>query len=591
MSSTGQARVGRRLLWAGLALSLSSVAVADVTVTGRVVNLSGSPMSQAMVRLTAAKGNTGASVITVFTDKNGRFRFPGSVNDVASLDVRVLGYEQLHPIEHVDAGPNGKADLTIVMRDSANEAQIAPASAWLAGIKDRREKSRFVRNCIDCHQVPAKEVRAYAKQIASVKGADPAVVREKSWTAIVHYMNYISRWEFGRATRTHPLNAEGAYSVTDGKDVIATLSKHFIGPMDELSGYSYGAPLIVNGKTVIKEYEVKRPNAIREALLLGHPRQLFVADVSTNRIYVIDPKTGQQRHLTVPAEGIMGPHSLHHGMDGSLWATPLFNSVIARLDPDTDTWKTWNMTTIHGVKIGVHDLSFGYQHRLETDPQGRIWYSDIGDSAVGYLNPKNGNEEIFRIPQAPGRSKRTETYGLIMTKDRKHIWYSQLAIGVFGSFDVETEKFGTQVVLKDPHAGPRRLTIDDNDIMYVSLYGSGQLLVYDTKNKRRLGLYDLPDTGSAPYGATWDPVRRVVWIATSNGGVIYRFDPKTKQFGVLPLPRGSSFLRMIDIDPDTGDLVTSYANVVQFVHGPRMALIIDPGDGAYKKNRVARAAR
>ena len=49
MSSTGQARVGRRILWAGLALSLSSVAVADVTVTGRVVNLSGSPMSQAMV--------------------------------------------------------------------------------------------------------------------------------------------------------------------------------------------------------------------------------------------------------------------------------------------------------------------------------------------------------------------------------------------------------------------------------------------------------------------------------------------------------------------------------------------------------------
>ena len=32
---------------------------------------------------------------------------------------------------------------------------------------------------------------------------------------------------------------------------------------------------------------------------------------------------------------------------------------------------------------------------------------------------------------------------------------------------------------------------------------------------------------------------------------------------------------------DTGNLVTSYANIVEHVHGPRMALIIDPGDGAY----------
>jgi len=40
---------------------------------------------------------------------------------------------------------------------------------------------------------------------------------------------------------------------------------------------------------------------------------------------------------------------------------------------------------------------------------------------------------------------------------------------------------------------------------------------------------------------------------------------------------------MIDIDPDSGVLVTSYANTVEFVKGPRMALIVDPGDGAYRK--------
>ena len=115
------------------------------------------------------------------------------------------------------------------------------------------------------------------------------------------------------------------------------------------------------------------------------------------------------------------------------------------------------------------------------------------------------------------------------------------------------------------------------------LYGAGQLIEYDTRAGKLLGQYDLPDTGSAPYSVTWDPVRKVVWVATSNADVIYRFDPQTKRFGVLPLPRTGAFLRMIDVDPESGVLVTSYANIVEFVPGPRMALIIEPGDGAYAR--------
>jgi cytochrome c551/c552 len=38
---------------------------------------------------------------------------------------------------------------------------------------------------------------------------------------------------------------------------------------------------------------------------------------------------------------------------------------------------------------------------------------------------------------------------------------------------------------------------------------------------------------------------------------------------------------MIDVDPRTGVLVTAYANIVDIVQGPRMAMIIDPGDNAY----------
>jgi hypothetical protein len=56
---------------------------------------------------------------------------------------------------------------------------------------------------------------------------------------------------------------------------------------------------------------------------------------------------------------------------------------------------------------------------------------------------------------------------------------------------------------------------------------------------------------------------------------------------VLPLPRTNSFLRQVDVNPKTGLLTTSYANLPFPVHGPRMALIIDPGDHAYPKEKDA----
>ena len=575
----------RSAAFAGLfALIVAPAALAEQDVAGRVVDLNGAPVAGAMVSLRTSDQHAGADVISVFTGARGQFGFPEPVDGVAALEVRSLEHEQLEPV----ALTQDLSNLTIVMQPRRNQAAVAPASAWIAQVGDRDAKAFFVRDCVGCHQVPSPAVRRYAGLIASVHGADPAVVRQQSWESIVKYMNYLSAYEFGRAVRGGAPEPGPVYSVSGAGESATFMAEHFVGAMDEMEGYAYGAPLLVNENTVIKEYEVTGPNAVREAVLLPETNELWAADVSSNRMYAIDVATGRQRYLEVPAEGDMGPHSLHRGADGTLWVTPFFDSVVAHYDPGNETWQTWSTTSVDGRPIGIHDLSFGAEHELLTDDAGLIWYSDIGNNSVGYLDAKTGEARSFRAPDVAGRTGRNPAlYGLVMTSDRTHVWYSQLNIGVVGSFNVKTRQFEKVVELPSIDSGPRRLTISDDDIMYVPLYGSGQLVAYDTERREQVGLYDLPDTGSAPYAATWDPVRKVVWIPTSNGDVIYRFDPESETFGVLPLPRQGAFLRMIDIDRATGMLITSYANIVQFVHGPRMVLMIDPGDGAYGRAAVA----
>jgi streptogramin lyase len=391
-------------------------------------------------------------------------------------------------------------------------------------------------------------------------------------------MNYLSAWEFGRGAGGGPPDAARVYSGGDPGPTTALLARTMAGSFQELAAYGHGAPLLVDGHTVIREYEVPRPNAVREAVTLADPRTIWAADVSANRVIRVDAATGAQRDYEIPSERIIGPHTLVRGRDGSLWVAPFFNGIVARLEPASEHWRTWQLSTSSGGPVGVHDLTFDSQHDLVTDRRGRIWFSDIINNAVGWLDPATGRSGIYPVPAVAGRAGGELLYGIVMTADRRHVWYSQLGIGCFGSFNTETLEFETVVQLPERHSGPRRVAVSDRDILYVALYGSGQLAEYDTRARRMIGVYDLPDRASAPYATTWDQKRKVVWIPTSNADAIYRFDPRDKSFAVLPLPREGAFLRMLLVDRQSGALVTSYANILENVHGPRMVLTIELAD-------------
>jgi streptogramin lyase len=564
-----------------IASVLPATGQAGGNVDGQVVDLNGRSLPNAMVTLTKDAGQSGPTAVTVFTDEKGRFTFPeGSATGV--IAAKSLGYRMVE-----DAAPSSRGDSTrirILMRPDANQAGVAPASAWLKGIEPS-DKAQLVMTCVGCHQMPAPEVRAYAKLIHDVPNADPAEARQKSWHAIVQYMNYLSAWEFGRGVSSAPPEPNRVYSGGALEPTTALLARTMVGPMQELEGYKYGAPLLINARTVIREYEVPAPNAVREGTTLDDPRTLWLADVSSNRIVRVDTATGALRDFIIPAKRDMGPHTLVRARDGALWAAPFFNAIIARLDPKTEQWKVWELNTGGPVPPGVHDLSFGSDHDLMTDKRGRIWFSDIVNNGVGWFDPKSGKAGVYRVPPVPGRVGGETLYGMVMSADGSRVWYSQLGIGSFGSFNTETLKFETSVELADKGSGPRRITMSDQDILYVPLYGTGQLVEYDTRSRKTLGTYDLPDRASAPYAVTWDPKRKVVWIPTSNANAIYRFDPRDKSFAVLPLPREGAFLRMLAVDKKTGVLVTSYANIVENVHGPRMGLTIDLGDQAAGASR------
>ena len=589
-----------------------TASLADTIVSGQVRDINGHPVKQALVTLAQPPGLDGAGFTTVFSDEQGRFAFARPVKDELRSDVTVeakaLGYRMVFPqhgpTELPPATPGTEVvELVLVLQPVRNQADIAPASAWLQAIPDSEpNKALVVRECVACHQIAHPELRNFVRSMDDAAISRPKEARKRSWQLLLTYMYGTSHEFFGDA-----LGIPYSYQHLDAGEtrylepVSEVLSTYLPDRLDFVE-YAYGAPLAVTLKTQIREYPIpnlpgRKLNALgtREALLAGNPPSLWVVDVASDHVYRIDPITGHQTTLAVPFAGTTGPHSIYGGYDGSLWLTYLFQQLHGRINPQTGALSVVQRKTATNDYYVSHDFATDWRRNVNTDTRGRIWFGDVASNSLGSTDLKTGETKLYRVP---GNSMDREStgsrggvhlddlyvYGCVMTSDRKHIWYTQLN-GRFGEFDTGTLKYGVAVDVP-PASGPRRLAITEKDILYVPLFGSGQIVAYDARAHRQLAVYDLPDRASAPYAVTWDARRQVLWVATSNADVIYRFDPKAASFGVIPLPRQRAYLRMLQVEPETGFLVTSYALLPARAPGPRMALIIDPGDNYPRKTEA-----
>lgn len=174
-----------------IGLSAGAPTRAD-TIEGQIVDGDGNPLSGVQIVYTRDAELPGASVVTIFSGDDGSFRFPGefpeATSEASHIAARGLGFQQVERI--VETGP-GATSLVFVLERVANQVDGAPASAWLTGIGGRAGQAAFIMNCIDCHQVPASEVRGYARAMDDLHAPDPVLARRQSWDSIVRYMYFL----------------------------------------------------------------------------------------------------------------------------------------------------------------------------------------------------------------------------------------------------------------------------------------------------------------------------------------------------------------------------------------------------------------
>jgi streptogramin lyase len=565
-SATGR---GRRVM--GMAAAALVMPAAALATSGEVTDTAGKPIPQAMVTLAPAEMTLGASSFTVFTDAEGRYSLPDKATGTR-IAVSKLGFETAT----LEADKAGKIALTATKNIAAN----VPPSAWLPRTgADDLARADTVLQCSSCHQFPSEKVRHYSMMLDGKSTEE----KQAAWKAIINYMRVKfvqigpdqSLYDPAKMDFKTILDpTQGSFDAHDEETISAFLAKNLPTRFDELKGYDYGAPLGVTGKTVMREIQLPQDSFVREVGLTPDSPYLWGADLQHNRLLRVDPETGEQKPYPIPYAGPTGPHTIVDTPDGKFWVTMLEQGVVGRFDPKTEQWQLFDK---FGKYEMAHDIAPDYKFQAMPDPKGRYWFTLIGSNRMASLDPATGEITTVEAPKRPGEAAmHSSLYGAVITHDGKRVWFSQLSGGV-GAVNTETGK--VDVYLPMPQgAGPRRMAIDDQDVLYVPMFGTGELLVYDSKTDKELARVAMPDPSNASYSAVWDPWRKVVWLGTSNANVIYKFKPTDRSFEVFPLPSAMGYLRMITFDRRNGNLWTAYSNIPTGV-GPSRFVMVDPGDG------------
>jgi streptogramin lyase len=323
---------------------------------------------------------------------------------------------------------------------------------------------------------------------------------------------------------------------------------------------------------------------------LLHPNGfVYVGDNLFDRLYEIDPKTGEYTVYKVPHEedarvgGIlgnrftlfpkmqnyMGVHSFAYSKkDGNIFITPSLQQALLEFDVTTK-------------KFITHEMSAGlYPHTIRTDEQDRIWFTLALSSQVAMFDresaeftlydlPARGIQEWLVLKALPAlflldpedrplpSADRDSTglpmpYGIDVAPDGG-IWVARLYANDLAHIKPDT---GEITMIDFPYSGPRRLRADANGNIWIVAFQNSLLVKYDPISKDFTD-YELPVINELPYALNVDRDRGTVWVNGNQSDTIMSFDIATEGWKVFPMPRQRFFTRDIEISEQDGAVYTT----------------------------------
>lgn len=503
------------------------------------------------------KVNRSTSTVTHFTANNGVVEFESTSESAVRYRLRKPGYKD-HTFE-----AQADKDFTITLKQELDPVVLAasrPANTWLAALElDEDLKKHYIMQCGFCHQQGSQYLRRDRS--------------EQEWEDTIYRMvNY------------------GARLADDAQGVLPQLLHEQYGKLNKQPELiSKGTPWdeYLSGSKVT-EWPIGDSFSQMHDLLHHSNGLVYVGDNLQDRMYEINPKTGEYQVYKLPKEswdqhgGLLGArlkefpkHETFAGIhsfaessdDGHIFITASYQQRIIEFNPKTKEWVNHHM-----------DAGY-YPHTLRVDDQDRVWFTLALSNQVGVFDRQS---KRFTLIDLPSRSfKETVTvnlmgvllklmswglpianwaavdrdstgvplpYGIDIAPDGG-IWFARLHADSIGRIDPETHDIK---MYDTPFKGPRRLRIDAQGGVWIAAFPESQIVRFDQKSEQ-FEAFDLPvkPLGSeTPYSLNIDKKRNIVWVNGNTSDALYSYHYQSKTWQHFPMPKRVTFTRDVEISDD-----------------------------------------
>ncbi len=513
----------------------------------------------------AGKLNQTVNINTRFTDAGGHVSFTDYQDQEVRIRVRAPGREDV-TIEQA-----GDEDLTVTMKrisDPLLLAESRPANTWLAALdlsKDPELKKHYILQCGFCHQQGSHFFRRPRP--------------EDNWREVMERM-------IGYGARIHD----------DAREVLpGLLAESYQTLYENPEQIPEGTPWSEELQgTDITAWPIGDAFSQMHDLLYHSSGLVYVGDNLQDRLYEIDPKTGQFTVYKLKREeddkhgGLMGArlatfpkHETYAGIhsfaesprDGNIFITTSYQQRIVEFNPRTKAF------TNHPMEEGY------YPHTIRIDDQDRVWFTMALSNQIAMFDRDTKAFDMFDLPSRNVQESMTISsmglilklmdwglplanwvsideqssglpmpYGIDITPNGD-IWFARLLADSIGKIDAETK----QVTIYDtPFTGPRRLRSDSKGNLWIAAFPESMIVKFDPETET-FHNYPLPvePLGSeTPYSLNVDRTRDVVWVNGNTSDALYRFDIGTENWSHYPMPKRVTFTRDVEIAPN-GDVFTT----------------------------------
>ncbi|MBF7728798.1 Vgb family protein [Pseudomonas sp. N040] len=569
--------------------SLLSLALLAITAPASALDLTitaadGKPLALAMVTvkaerpLRAAADDNGyprerteqriSPEITGFAGPDGQLHItypePGSLN----LRVRVPGYKDL---QQTAVASNARLELKLEAEtDVAALAAQQPANAWFAALDfggNEELKKTALEQCGFCHQQGSFFMR-----------------RERSkeeWEQVLQRMiGYGAR----PSSEMQPLLIETFQKgYTD-------LREH---PEKVLKAKAWEDQLA--GST-ITEWPLGDPFSQMHDLLLAANGKIYVGDNLQDRLWEIDPQTGQAvvyktpvdpgdeiggmfsgRLKTFPKlETTAGIHSFAESpKDGHIFITPSLQRRLFEFDPETKAF------TVHRFEDGL------YPHTVRIDAQDNVWFTLALSNQVARFDRKTGEFRLYTLPARDTKESISLAlsnvvrklmnwglpmhwlpidqrvtgmpmpYGIDIAPDGK-VWFARLHANSIGVIDPKDDSVQ---IIDTPFQAPRRMRVDAVGDVWITAFPEGKIVRYSPADGSFTD-YPLPsalNNVETPYALNVDRARQQVWVTGTSSDTLMRLDIASGDWETFPMTRKVTFTRDIEIAKDGSVYTTNGA--------------------------------